>query len=229
MPHTFAECENLTHVYCLAKKMPITIDDIFEGSNVHNATLHVPDALVSTYKSSYPWNNFGTIVGLGDGTDGKCATPTINYADGKITFSCATEGVEFVSDITDTDITRHYGAEIDLSLTYNISVYATKDGMEASDVATATLCWIGKDPTLEDGIGVIPLQSASPLLIQSHGGSISVSGAADGTTLKVYTIDGRLVSKATTLGGVANVNTNLTSGTVTVVQVGQKSVKMLVR
>ena len=67
---------------------------------------------------------------------GKCATPTISYNNGKLAFSCATDGVEFVSEITSDDIKKHYGNEISLTKTYKVSVYATKEGYENSDVAT---------------------------------------------------------------------------------------------
>ena len=69
------------------------------------------------------------------------ATPTISYANKELTFSCETEGVEYVYEIKDTDIKKGYDAKVSLSATYNISVYATKTGYENSDVATATLVW----------------------------------------------------------------------------------------
>ncbi|MBO5887316.1 MAG: hypothetical protein J6Q60_04775 [Bacteroidaceae bacterium] len=41
-------------------------------------------------------------------------------------YDSETEGVDFVSEITDTDIKKHYNNKIKLTATYNISVYATK-------------------------------------------------------------------------------------------------------
>lgn len=52
------------HLYCKASVVPATSSDVFEGSNISNATLHVPEDLVGTYKNVAPWNGFGTIVGL---------------------------------------------------------------------------------------------------------------------------------------------------------------------
>jgi len=50
--------------------------------------------------------------------------------------SCATEGVEYVTDIADADIKKHYDATISLTATYTISVYAMKTGYDNSETAT---------------------------------------------------------------------------------------------
>ena len=54
----------------------------------------------------------------------------------KITLSCETEGVEFISKVLVEDAKDYNDAEFTLSQTYKISVYATKDGYENSDVVT---------------------------------------------------------------------------------------------
>ena len=68
----------------------------------------------------------------------KCATPTINFADGKLQFTCETEGVEFVSKVTlkNSDDGEYEGASVPLTTAYTVTVYAKKDGYENSDVAT---------------------------------------------------------------------------------------------
>ena len=60
----FAECPELTDVYCYAKKVPPTESDAFEGSYVEYATLHVPTAAMKYYKTTEPWSSFGKIVAL---------------------------------------------------------------------------------------------------------------------------------------------------------------------
>lgn len=52
------------HFYCLANAVPNTAADAFEGTDIANATLHVPDNLIEQYKVSAPWSGFGTIVGV---------------------------------------------------------------------------------------------------------------------------------------------------------------------
>ena len=100
-------------------------------SYIDYSTLHVPTASVNAYKAAEPWKNFKSIVATQ-----KCATPTISYANGKLTFDCETEDVEFVSEITSSDFNKHYGSEVSLTCTYLVSVYATKAGYEDSKVAT---------------------------------------------------------------------------------------------
>ena len=102
-------------------------------------TLHVPAASIETYRSMEPWILFKAIVPLEDGdipTIQKCATPEISYADGKVSLSCETEGVELISEVTVADAKKYYDSEFTLSQTYKITVYATKAGYENSDVAT---------------------------------------------------------------------------------------------
>ena len=86
-------------------------------------------------------------------------------------------GVEFVSEITDTDIRKFYDAKVSLSVTYTINVFATKDGYDNSEVATATLCWIESDPKKE-GVGEdkITELNALPVLIQTQDGNITIQG-----------------------------------------------------
>jgi hypothetical protein len=69
----------------------------------------------------------------------KCATPTISFANGKIVFSCETEDVEFVSEVTCPDMGKYNCGEIPVTATYTVSVYAKKDDYEDSDVATAEI------------------------------------------------------------------------------------------
>ena len=77
----------------------------------------------------------------------KCATPTINFADGKLQFTCETEGVEFVSKVTlkNSDEGEYEGASVPLTTAYTVTVYAKKDGYENSDVATKEINLSGTD------------------------------------------------------------------------------------
>ena len=84
--------------------------------------------------------------GGGAPTSQQCEKPIISYQQGKLTFVCATEGATCQYSITDTDIKAGSGNEVQLTATYNISVYAMKSGYDNSDVATATLCWIDQQP-----------------------------------------------------------------------------------
>ena len=60
----FAGCSKLFNVYCYAENVPFTESNAFDGSYPENATLHVPDASVDSYKATEPWSSFGKIVAL---------------------------------------------------------------------------------------------------------------------------------------------------------------------
>ena len=57
----FANCPELTDVYCSAEEVPLTSETAFEGSNIENATLHVPRGCLDAY-NVIPWIYFKNIV-----------------------------------------------------------------------------------------------------------------------------------------------------------------------
>ena len=227
----FAECNKLEEVYCLAENVPSTSTDAFEKSYPELKTLYVPASSLNAYQTTAPWHLFGTfkvISGSGEGTT-KCATPTISYADKRLTFSCETEGVEYVSEIKDVDIKKFYDSSINLSATYEISVYATKSGYENSDVATATLVWtdaIFTVTTPETPTSAKAIAESIPMLISAQNGTITVRGEQNGLPLTVYTADGKMLGSATMKDGQASISTNLQRGEIAIVKVGSKSVKI---
>lgn len=99
----FSGCTELTDVYCYAENVPYISADAFKDSFIDYVTLHVPVASINDYKNTEPWKNFKEIVSIGDGQIDQCAKPTIAYKNGEITFSCETEGVEYVSEIKAAD------------------------------------------------------------------------------------------------------------------------------
>ena len=64
MDDCFYDCQNLKDVYCYAETVPNTNSYAFLNSNTENARLHVPEASVSAYSSTSPWNQFKTILAL---------------------------------------------------------------------------------------------------------------------------------------------------------------------
>lgn len=148
--NSFANCPKITDIYCYAENVPNTSTDAFSNSYIEYATLHVPVSALDSYKAKAPWNSFKNIVAT-DGTipftpdPPKCATPTIAYKNGKLTFSCATEGVEYVSEVTVADAKKYYTGEVNLGTTYKVSVVAMKTGYENSDTAAMEINVGGSD------------------------------------------------------------------------------------
>lgn len=61
----FQGCYGIKNFYCYAESIPrMLFSDIFKGSYIEHATLHVPESSVEFYKSAYPWNSFREIVSL---------------------------------------------------------------------------------------------------------------------------------------------------------------------
>ena len=61
----FADCSELSDVYCYAERVPSTEADAFNGSYIEYATLHVPASAINDYKTTAPWSSFGKIIALG--------------------------------------------------------------------------------------------------------------------------------------------------------------------
>lgn len=213
-------------------EVPPTIPDVWHsfGEKVLKGSLYVPKGTYSAYYIAYGWGDFSHIYEMdGGGSNNKCAKPSISYLNGKLSFFCETDGVSFNSTITNSDISSYNSNEIQLGVTYNINVYATKTGYDNSDVATATLCWIDVDPKTEGINNSVTQVRANAVLIQAKNGQISISGVDDGTIISVYGVNGLQVGSATSRNGHAKITTNLLSGSIAIIKIGNRSVKTTIR
>ncbi len=230
--YAFAICENLVDIYCLATIVPLTYSDAFNESYPEYMTLHVPAEAINSYKIKAPWSSFGNIVAINGGSTPtptptpKCANPVISYRNGELFFDCQTYGAEFVTKITDSDIDTFYSKSVTLSAIYNISVYATANGYDNSNTVNATLCWIenGESDNTNNIINV----PAVAVLVTSANGVVTVSCSLEGETVAVYTTDGTLVGSAVITNGSTTIQSGLSKGSVAIVKIGNKSVKVVV-
>ena len=237
----FTKCSNLTDVYCIATKVPSATDDAFNESYPEYMTLHVPAEAINDYKTTAPWSSFGTIVTL----DGEvvepeepekpeepevkiCETPVISYNNGKLVMNCETVGAEFITDVRCSDIKKFYDSEINFSATYNISVYATATDYENSETVNATLCWIENGDSDEDDTTNIITVPAVAVLVTSANGAVTVNCSLEGESVEVYTTDGTLVGSAAITNGSATIQSGLSKGSIVIVKIGAKSVKIVV-
>jgi len=227
--NAFSECKGLENLICLPKAVPQTGKDVFKDSYPEYVTLHVPVEALNKYKTAEPWSGFGRIVSISGEEQKKCEKPTILYENGKLKFSCTTEGAEFISKITDSDIKDYYSREISLTATYNISVYATATGYENSDIVTATLCWIEAEPKAEGIESGVANVRANPVLVQNNGSIITVSGNIENIPIYIYDVSGRKMGEAIGRNGIVDIDTRLMTGDVAVVKIGDKSIKVLLK
>lgn len=230
----FSNCTELADVYCYAETVPNTGINVFYGSYTEYSTLHVPASAIASYRTMASWSRFGSIVALDGSSLPQCSAPAILYENGIVKFRSATEGATCHYTITDSDVRTGTEANVTLSLTYHITAYATKEGYADSEVSEATLCWLGYEPR-QDGITTdmndvkdetLADIQAKPVTITNSGSTLTVSGAEDGTQVSVYDLSGQLCGTATTRGGHAIITTTIPSGSVVIVQLGSKSVKV---
>ena len=64
--YSFAGCVGILNFYCYSKSVPTTGTNAFKNSEQEYIILHVPSASIGTYKATYPWSSFGSIVALTD-------------------------------------------------------------------------------------------------------------------------------------------------------------------
>ena len=78
----FGYCYFLSNVYCFVENgIPgaDAVNSIFHGNHLEYDTLHVPESVIETYKSTYPWSQFGTIVALTDEDANMFKSFTLTY------------------------------------------------------------------------------------------------------------------------------------------------------
>ena len=113
-----------------------------------------------------------------------------------------------------------------LNTFYNATLYVPKGTI---DKYKATEGW--KDfKFIEEGISnSVADIPANAVLIQGEGGTIKVHGCNDGEQVSVYSINGTQAGSAISQSGAATINTNLQPGSVAIVKIGQKSVKVVIK
>ncbi len=133
----FFDCPKLTDVYCLMQYPHGAWGrNVFDMDRIGEMTVHVKEGDEINYQKNAPWYNFKEVKTITTDELVKCATPKITYANGVVSFSCDTEGVEFKSSIQVDETWFQDESRDSEPLTFTVSVFATKPGFYRSDVAT---------------------------------------------------------------------------------------------
>ena len=232
----FSDCTAVTEIVSKTATPPACESQALDDINKWQCKLFVPTGSIAAYQSADQWKEFFFVeegAGSGDTPDNpgakKCATPTISYSNGKLTFSCATSGAICQSTISDDDIRSYSNDEVQLNVTYRISVYATKEGYENSDVANATLCWIDVEPRTEGIANGVASVRANAVLIQGESGTFNISGADEGLPIIIYNTAGQTIGSGKTTAETTHVFTSLRKGEIGIVKIGQKAVKVMMK
>lgn len=121
--------------------------EVFTQVDKQACTVFVPRGSLDAYKEAPVWKDFFNIEEM---EETKCATPTATLQDGKVKFSCTTKGVTFHYEYTYPEGGKGDGDEFSFVQTLTVSVYATRAGLEDSDVAVYELTIAGGDSSSGD-------------------------------------------------------------------------------
>lgn len=207
---------------------PYCYPNIFGTQDLSAATLYVPASKAEYYQTTEPWTKFGTVKTLeGDAPviPTACEKPAIAFENGKLLFTCGTNGAKYHCTITSPDMKNNELNEsgvVDLEACYDIYVYATADGCTQSETATAKLYWVKDDGSLS-GINQVERRG---IVVSSDNGFVNVSGLNDGEQVTLYSTEGKLLGTQSAQGG-ACIFTSFEK--VVIVKIGDSSFKVLVK
>ena len=163
-----------------------------------------------------------------DVTKKTCSSPVISYENGLLKFSCDTEGAQFHYTLSCPDVkSATTPSEICLSALYDISVYATAEGYENSEVVNVTLVWA--TATLSTEISSPQTIDSTPLLVSQKGGSLLVSGLNVGDDIIVYSIDGVVKASSKANGNNVMLDLTLEPNQILILKVGNKTAKLVLK
>ena len=173
----FSECTALESVKALPETPPFLYDNSFSNYNI---PLYASATAIAAYQAKEPWSKFSQFLTL-DGQEvemPQCATPTIDYANWKLTFSCETEGAEIVSKAVCSDSQEGSCGTISLMPTYTITAFAKAEGCRDSEVVTATISWKDGRPVIIRGFNNVSLEEGEPVCDVNQDGTVDVADIA---------------------------------------------------
>lgn len=155
-----------------------------------------------------------------------CPTPSIDYADGTLVFSCGADGKpEYHVRITNSDVNTYVvDNELKLDRTYNIEVYATAEGYLASDSTKIILCWIDSKK-IDETDGLIK-EEGLPIQIRKNNETITIAGIVKNTLVSAYSLSGTLLDSTTSQAEMVTLNLPTPSIDVVILKIGDKSIKI---
>ena len=161
---------------------------------------------------------------------GICQSPTVSYSNGKLRFACDTPGASYHYSVRPVDVCgERYSEDGDVSLTgkYEISVYATADGYEPSEIVNVTLSW--SDAMVDGAETGVDGPSARSVHASVCDGMVSVLGLSDGDVVSFYTLEGKLVGTQRAEDGKVSLPVLPLSADVIIARIGNQSIKVMLK
>lgn len=225
----FVKLDGVDTLICYAPTPPTSIRAT-TNSTYMNAKVFVPDASIEQYKSHEIWGKFWNIYPISQSIEKtQCEKPTILYADGKLKIESSTSGSICFYSISDADVVNNapVSGDINLTATYNITAYATADGYDKSETATATLCYI--DGTFNsDGIET-PQAAKRAVVISSRNSILTISGVELGEVVSLYSISGSKISSVKASSSSVSLEGKNLQSNVGIIKIGNESIKIQVK
>ena len=222
------ECPALTAIYSYMVTSPESHQNSISYEIYRNATLYIQRDCEEIYRSVFPWNLFDHMEYLD--IEYSHEAPQIILRKGELNFRVPDGDTDCYSTITCSDVGT-YGDRVELDATYLITAFSVKDWGGRSRQTRAQLCWINAEPELTGFYDTTPVEEveAQPVLIQSQGSTICVDGAPEGTTITLYSTDGKQLDTTVASKGQTSLDGSCLSGSIAIVKIGDRAIKAQVR
>lgn len=226
----FYECNKLTKIISYAVEPPSLYSLTFPIDIYKKARLYVPVGSVEKYKNADIWKKFLSIEEIDNNANAskQCSVPIIKYTNGKLQFSCETEGAECKYAIIATDAHSAFVTakdnSVELAACYEITAYAQADGYKNSEKVSATLYWVNGDD-ITTNINTTEMRG---VVVTSANGIIIVSGLNESESVGFYTVDGTKLYGCVAQNGTASYAVG-TNASVVIVTIGKSSMKVMVK
>ena len=175
-----------------------------------------------------------SVTSIGKWAFWKCSSLTSLFIPGNVTsigewaFSGCNGLTSIVSDIENPfEINKNVfntSGKVDLYATATLIV---PDGTKS--VYQSTAGWNLFKNIVEFKESGIASPKVLDVMIQSMDNQLSITGAAEGSMIKVYSMTGRLVGSAKAGAGTTTISTTLRSGDIGIVRIGNKSIKVMIK
>lgn len=194
-----------------------------------NLEVIVPKKLLSYYQTADVWKEFWNLKENDEDSDTPttCEAPTITFDNTtkQLKFESATSGAKYHCTIKSDDMMTDKSNDGTAQMTgvYDITAYASAEGMYNSAKVTAKLVWVNAE--IDTDVDVISAKTQRGVIVTTSGEGICISGTLGGETINVYNAAGSLL-KSVKAQGDNTVVSGLGRGGVYVVKIGGTSVKV---
>ena len=207
----FADCKNIETINSKISKLFEIKENVFASETYINAKLKVPVGMAYKYQNTAAWNKFLVIEESDDsgeqGGDAEMVDLCIQDSEkGELTIGL--EKGKSMIIFNNKNVTAQLNGNKFIIPALTGKSYLNISYEQTSDVNSA---------------------KTIPMLISANGGVITVNSEAEGQTVNVYSMDGKVLGSGVIRNGKATIQTNQPSGESFIVKAGNRSVKMLMK